>query len=155
MKLERRSLPVVMSHEEAGVMAGEYPAVISLVPARWPDLLAHKNRLERPFADIVNQAGRNACTDRDVKAILKFAAKAADPILVHCEYGQSRSTAVALGILASRGHNLIESYQMLALEHPPGRPFIPNILVLARFDLALKLSGELLRVGSTWCTDQA
>jgi predicted protein tyrosine phosphatase len=153
LRLNRYTLPVVMSHEEAGEMADEYPSVVSLVVSDMERLVAHRNRLERPFADILNPGSRQACTVADVKAILRFGIKAPDPVLVHCEYGQSRSTAVAFGILAGRGYGLEESYQMLALDHPPGRAFMPNLLVLARFDQVLGRNGELLRVGSAWCSD--
>lgn len=144
-------LPVVMSHEEASEVANEFPSVISLVHSSHPLLVSHKNRLLQPFDDEIAPNGRRSCTLQDVSEILKFSKKAPDQILVHCEYGQSRSTAVALGILASRGYDLAYSYEILLQEHAPYRPFTPNILVLSLFDKTLKLKGELLRIGSSWC----
>jgi hypothetical protein len=34
--------------------------------------------------------------------------------------------------------------------HPPSRPFIPNLLVLARFDELLGMHSSLFTVGTRW-----
>jgi predicted protein tyrosine phosphatase len=135
---------------EAELIAAEFDAVISLVPSTEAALRSHTNRCCTLFDDVVFADDRNAPTSSQVHEILRFASTLKRSVLVHCLYGQSRSTAVALSIMAARGVDPSEAYRHLEQEHPPQRPFTPNVLVLSLFDHALQLDGELVRAGTTW-----
>lgn len=136
-------VPVVRNAVEAAETGSQYPSVVSLVDVYAPKLTRHKNRLLRPFDDVIQNSHPRAVSDKDVAAILEFAATAPDPLLVHCLAGQSRSTAVALGIMVARGSSPEHAYDALVSVHPTERPFTPNLLVVARFDLALGSGGTL------------
>ncbi|ONH84237.1 hypothetical protein APZ41_005340 [Roseomonas mucosa] len=86
----------------------------------------------------------------DVENALTFARAAGrDRLLVHCNVGVGRSTAVALAILADRlgpGHERQALDEVLRL-----RPqAVPNLRVLALADEALRRDGELVRVVQAW-----
>lgn len=145
--MEFINYPVVCSLAEAEMIADEFDSVISLVRSEAKTLLQHRRRCFVPFDDVITARDGSAASHRDIRKILKFAAEPSSPMLIHCQYGQSRSTAVALGILVSWGVDPRVAYGHLAESHPPGRPFVPNILVLSLFDQVLGLSGSLLEVG--------
>jgi predicted protein tyrosine phosphatase len=138
---------------EAEIIAAEFDAVISLVPSYASTLNTHRKRCCALFDDVVFADDVNAPTSAQVQQVLRFASTLDGPVLVHCQYGQSRSTAVALGILAARGEDPTEAYRRLEQEHPYQRPFTPNVLVLSLFDHALHLDGELVRAGAVWVSE--
>ncbi len=142
--------PTVCNLREAELIAPEFDSVISLVPSTARALRLHQNRCFVPFDDVGFATDGAAPTRRDIRKILRFVALPTDSLLVHCQYGQSRSTAVALGVYVSWGMAPDLAYRLLAAEHPPGRPFIPNVLVLSLFDQALGLDGTLIEAGSAW-----
>jgi predicted protein tyrosine phosphatase len=138
---------------EAEIIAVEFDAVVSLVPSNASTLNSHRKRCCALFDDVVFADDLNAPTSAQVQHVLRFASALNGPVLVHCQYGQSRSTAVALGILAGRGEDPTAAYRRLEQEHPYQRPFTPNVLVLSLFDHALRLDGELVRAGAAWISD--
>lgn len=149
--MEFINYPAVCSLAEAERIADEFDSVVSLVPSGAKKLLLHRRRCLIPFDDVSIASDPSAATLGDIHKILKFAADPTRSMLVHCQYGQSRSTAAALGILVSWGVDARVAYAHLAENHPPGRPFIPNVLVLSLFDQVLGLSGDLVEAGSAWC----
>ena len=122
-----------------------------VVPRGQRNLRKHQHRLERPFEDVSDPLEPGAPTREDIKAIIAFLRPhAGDRVLVHCEYGQSRSTAVALGAACMYGWNPAAAARDLSKLVVPTGAFYPNLLVLEHFDAELGLGGELVRVGSTW-----
>ena len=130
----------------------EFAAVVSLVvPCGQLNLQTHRNRLERPFEDVSDPLEPGAPTREDIRAIIEFLRPhAGQKVLVHCEYGQSRSTAVALGAACMYGWNPVVAARHLSKRVVPAGAFYPNLLVLEHFDAELGVGGELVRVGSTW-----
>jgi predicted protein tyrosine phosphatase len=118
---------------EAEATCAASPAVISLV-AGGANLRAHPHRL---------------CA-RDVAAIIEFAPEPIHGLLIHCHMGESRSTAVGVGLLASWGFDPETAVATLTACHPTGRRFHPNPLVLHHFDQILGLDGALLAAGTRW-----
>jgi predicted protein tyrosine phosphatase len=122
-----------------------------VVPRGQRNLRKHQHRLERPFEDVSDPLEPGAPTREDITAIIAFLRPhAGDRVLVHCEYGQSRSTAVALGAACMYGWNPAAAARDLSKLVVPTGAFYPNLLVLEHFDAELGLGGELVRVGSTW-----
>lgn len=143
-------VPAVRTVLEAEDSAHRFASVVSLVPDNPPSLAAHPNRLLRPFADVFEDSHPRACSPLDAAAILEFTAAAASPLLVHCRAGQSRSTAVALAVMVQHGWDPEAARETLLAAHPPSRPFIPNLLVLARFDALLGMDSSLFAAGTRW-----
>lgn len=86
----------------------------------------------------------------DIESALAFSRMAnRDRLLVHCNAGVGRSTAVALAILADRfgsGRERQALDELLRL-----RPqAVPNLHVLALADEVLSRAGELVRVVQIW-----
>jgi len=145
-------VPFVCNVVEADESAHLFDAVVSLVVADSESLQTHKNRLLRPFADVSNASHPNAITAVDVETILGFTSRHTGTLMVHCLAGQSRSTAVALAVMVQKGFDPVEACDLLDFNHPQGRPFTPNLLVLARFDVALEQDARLFTAGSRWCS---
>lgn len=143
-------VPAVRTVLEAEESAHLFASVVSLVPDDPHPLASHPNRLVRPFADVFEDSHPRACSPLDAAAILEFTATAASPLLVHSRAGQSRSTAVALAVMVQHGWDPETARDVLLAAHPPGRPFIPNLLVLARFDTLLGARSSLFAAGTRW-----
>ena len=121
-------------------MHGEYDAVISVVSSPGSLKFVHPNHHREFFDDICEDFhwGREPRREH-VERILKSVRKqpAGTHFLVHCQAGISRSTATGLGVLAALGWDEDEAVAQLAANHPEGRPFWPNRLILQHFDALL------------------
>ncbi|MBC8325432.1 MAG: dual specificity protein phosphatase family protein [Verrucomicrobia subdivision 3 bacterium] len=126
---------------EARQLHGEFDAVISVVSNPGSLKFAHPNHHREFFDDICEDFhwGREPRREQ-VERILEFVRKQPEGtrFLVHCQAGISRSTATALGVLAALGWDENEVVARLAADHPEGRPFWPNRLILQHFDIVLK-----------------
>lgn len=117
-------LPCVSSLTEAERTARDFESVISLGGAGEGRraLKSHPRRLYCPFDDILDNAEEEGAPAgaEQVREILEFAA-AAKLLLVHCKHGQSRSTAVALGVSVARGMTPEDAARGLLQAHPHRR----------------------------------
>ena len=141
--------PRVVSLVEAEVICKDFDSVISLAgPAKGRGALKnHQRRLFCPFDDVLEDSEDEVAAGAEqIREILGFTSDAG-LILVHCEYGQSRSTAVALGIAVARGKDPENAAAELLKAHPNGRPFVPNEWVLRLFDNHLACNGRLVTAG--------
>lgn len=68
--------------------------------------------------------------------------KSGQPLLVHCQFGLSRSPAMAIGCLLQAGRTIEQAYnEVLAV-----RPTIdPNTLIISILDAHFKFNGELIK----------
>lgn len=68
--------------------------------------------------------------------------KSGQPLLVHCQFGLSRSPAMAIGCLLQAGRTIEQAYtEVLAV-----RPTIdPNTLIIRILDEHFKFNGELIK----------
>jgi predicted protein tyrosine phosphatase len=139
-------------HVEAGLVAGA--SLISIaghngpypkLADRWP------HRLDLRFDDVpcaeiqmVDGLWRGP-TMADLEAALEFARTAPAPLIVHCEAGRSRSTGIALAILADRlgpGHE-DEAVQQLMLSTLVEEHTQPNPLLVSMADTLLGREGRI------------
>ena len=132
---------------EAAALAAQYPAIISAGPKRTETQWGHPNHYRQTFLDTLT--GPYKPTQDDVEAVLHFAAKQPGKLLVHCHKGESRSTAIALGILIQRGATLEHASTQLLAAHKPGRPFTPNLLILTHLEQLLGVAGIRARFDTT------
>lgn len=150
VSLELPLLPQVSSLAEAERTARDFDSVISLAgPAGGRGALKnHPRRLYCSFADVLDDTeGEGApAGNEQVREILEFSA-GAGLLLVHCEYGQSRSAAVAVGVAVARGITPGDAARELLQAHPIGRPFVPNEWVLTLFDRHLGCGRRLVTAG--------
>jgi predicted protein tyrosine phosphatase len=144
-----RKLPVVANLDEASRNAALYPSVISLAGTRIGDgaLRLHDNRLYIPMNDTNRGGTRQSPSTHAVEKIFKFCNDVSTPLLVHCQYGQSRSTAVALGVAVYWGWDPWEAAEVLLSKHEINRAFVPNELLLSLFDNALGTNGNITKAG--------
>ena len=130
----------VVSLAEANERHNDFDVVISAGPrpseVRW----GHPCHLVRTFYDVTDSAARGAVTQADVKAMLAFAGPN-QSVLVHCHRGESRSTAVAIGLLVQAGSTPTAAVEQLQSVHPKGRQFVPNALVLTHVEALLGCNG--------------
>jgi predicted protein tyrosine phosphatase len=135
----------VVSLAEADELHNEFDVVISAGPrpseVRW----GHPRHLVRTFYDVTDLAARGAVTQADVTAMLTFA-QPNQSVLVHCHRGESRSTAVAIGLLVQAGNTPTAAVERLRSAHPHGRQFIPNPLVLGYVEQVLGCLGLVAAV---------
>lgn len=84
-------------------------------------------------------------TAQQIQDILDFTAPLAstDKLLVHCQAGISRSTAVACGVLCQHGLSPSEAVQYVLSIRPRAKP---NQHVLKLFDEILGLEGKLMAI---------
>jgi len=84
-------------------------------------------------------------TAQQIQDILDFTAPltSTDKLLVHCQAGISRSTAVACGILCQHGLSPSEAVQYVLSIRPQAKP---NQHVLRLFDEILGLEGKLMAI---------
>jgi predicted protein tyrosine phosphatase len=145
-----RALPWIANLADAERIARDFDSVISLAgPAKGRGALKnHQHRLFCPFDDVLEDSEDEgvAAGAEQIREILGFTSDAG-LILVHCEYGQSRSTAVALGIAVALGTDPENAGAELLKAHPNGRPFVPNEWVLSLFDNHLACNGRLVTAG--------
>lgn len=123
------AVPVVRNIEEAHVLAGDFPAVVTAGPTKSEVNFGHPNHLVQSFGD-VDWRCRQAPTEDDVRAITEFG-RDNEEILVHCHAGMSRSTSTSIGILLARNVEAEIAVAKLAEIHPYRRAFIPNRLIIA------------------------
>ena len=89
-------------------------------------------------------------TAAQIQKILQVAASVEGSVLIHCQYGQSRSAAVALGLACAGGWEPREAAVELSRSAERPGMFYPNLLVAKLFDQALSMNGELLREAEQW-----
>jgi hypothetical protein len=99
-----------------------------------------------PTADAVMRIPVRDSPDLDVSWVPEVAALAPSRVLVACEYGQSRSTATALGLLVAWGWAPQAAFHALRRAQPQGRGFWPNVGIVAAFDELLNTGGALAAV---------
>lgn len=119
-------LPVVMNIDEARAYASSFPAVITAGPRRDELGWEHGNHCVRSFAD--RTTGRYAPSLGDVHSMLDFAY--GKTVMIHCHRGESRSTAIAIGVAISAGWSAVNAVTALMSAHPVGRAFTPNTLII-------------------------
>jgi len=130
----------VRNRQEAVEMHPKFDAVISVVSHAGDAAFAHPNHHREFFDDISDPTdwGREPRREQ-IQRIIEFVRSQPENsrFLVHCQAGISRSTATALGVLATLGWSEEEALEFLVATHPAGRPFWPNSRVLAHFDTLL------------------
>lgn len=102
------------------------------------------NWLKLEIHDTSNEAGYKAPNMQEVVKGITFGAEAirsGTPLLVHCQFGLSRSPAMAIGCLLKAGRNIDQAYaEVLAV-----RPTIdPNELIIKLLDEHFDLQGKLI-----------
>lgn len=102
------------------------------------------NWLKLEIHDTSNEAGYKAPNQQEVLKGITFGAnviKSGQPLLVHCQFGLSRSPAMAIGSLLQAGRSIEQAYsEVLAV-----RPTIdPNALIIRILDEHFKFNGELI-----------
>lgn len=102
------------------------------------------NWLKLEIHDTANEAGYKAPNQQEVLKGITFGAnviKSGQPLLVHCQFGLSRSPAMAIGSLLQAGRSIEQAYsEVLAV-----RPTIdPNALIIRILDEHFKFNGELI-----------
>ena len=105
-------------------------------PANWLKLEIH---------DTANEAGYKAPNHQEVLKAITLGAnviKSSQPLLVHCQFGLSRSPAIAIGSLLQAGRSIEQAYsEVLAV-----RPTIdPNALIIRILDEHFNFKGELIK----------
>ena len=137
--------------ELAGHAATPFSHVVSILDPAWPEPkdfvnYAPRRRVVWRFDDVVAESPRVIAPNRgDVEAILQLgsllAAEPAEHLLIHCHAGVSRSTAVAIILLAQ--HNPSREREAF-VEVTRVRPRNwPNALMLAIADDLLCRDGAL------------
>jgi len=141
-------LPYVSDLAEAERIAQTFESVISLAgSAKGRGALKnHSRRLHCRFDDVLDDAEGVPAGAEHILEIIEFSADA-KTLLVHCEYGQSRSTAVAMGVAVALGARIEDAARELLQAHPAGRPFVPNERILSLFDHHLGCNGRLVGAG--------
>ena len=128
---------------EAETLCHEYDTLITVGPrsreARW----GHPDQIVRTFVDVTS--GPYAPKLVDVAAVLKHTATRRGTVLVHCHKGESRSTAMAIGILIQSGSSVTAACDTLIAAHPVGRAFTPNLLMLSFIEELLHAPGLVER----------
>tara|TARA_Y100000588_G_scaffold20464_1_gene20750 strand:- start:895 stop:1389 length:495 start_codon:yes stop_codon:yes gene_type:complete len=137
---KRQSSVQVRNCHEAAKVHPEFDAVISVVSHARDAAFAHPNHHREYFDDISDPIdwGREPRREQ-VQRIVEFVRTQPENsrFLVHCQAGISRSTATALGVLATLGWREKEAIEYLVANHPENRPFWPNGWVLSHFDALL------------------
>ncbi len=146
-------LPVYSSLARACTpgFAAQFQIVISLVPVPGKSPLSgHPKRIECLFEDTSDPGQPGSATAAHIQEILRATLPVEGPVLVHCQYGQSRSAAVALGLACAAGWKLRDA--ALELSRAAERPglFYPNRLVVKLFDQALGMNGALSKEAEKW-----
>ena len=131
----------VVSLVEATAIRTEFDAVISAgVRPSW----SHPCHIVRQFHD--GLGGRGCATVETVAALLAFGADRSGSMLVHCQQGESRSTAIAVGLMVQAGVTPTGAVTMLRQAHPVGRRFAPNALVMMHIEAVLGRAGLVAEV---------
>ncbi len=125
---------IVASLVEAVDLLDQADTVITAGPKRSEVRWRHDRHLIRTFLDVID--GRYAPTVDDVAAMLSFG-NGAGSVLVHCHRGESRSVAVGIGLLVQAGVTPSHAVRQLIKQHPAGRAFTPNPLVLHHVEAVL------------------
>lgn len=133
------TLPTIVNIREAADICHEFPAVITAGPEHYEVRWGHKNHFVRGFDDTLDLYNGPQLTD--VIDMLNFAASQTGPILIHCHAGMSRSTATAWGVAIQRGMDPFEAYDALKAQHPQGRMFWPNDLLVEHLETIFGISG--------------
>lgn len=127
----------LVAFEATHVLRIERPGITFGAPVLAPDRL-----LTLEFDDLTDASLPDAPTTAHLEAAIAFVDRlpAQATLVVHCLQGVSRSTALALGLLAREVPPLRAAYLLHAL-----RPFAcPNSLVVRLWDDLLGLRGELV-----------
>ncbi|MCA1441951.1 dual specificity protein phosphatase family protein [Ensifer sp. IC4062] len=140
---------VVLSRLTAQSRWREFDAIISIESLANPESLevtdVHpRDRLVLRFEDVdFDLADQNKPKILDVQTALEFARNVTGSLLVHCEAGISRSTAVAIAIAADRLGPGEEGAAVGAIVDQV-KGAMPNLLVLQYADMLLGRDGKLV-----------
>ena len=141
-------VPLVRDIDEAEFLQTAFSAVLTVGPSEREVQWDHPNHLVQTFGDYHIANGRGP-KRHHVERIIEFGLANDGPILVHCHQGMSRSTSSAITIMVARGVDPELAVSTLAGNHPKGRPFIPNPVVVG---LAAELLNEpdLLEISNSY-----
>ncbi|MGE3147800.1 MAG: hypothetical protein AB7K04_01920 [Pseudorhodoplanes sp.] len=140
-RLKRRGFAGVITIEDPHARAARQlrfhsdPRPAHLV-LRFEDLDAQHDGIRTPLISDVEQA-------------LAFAQAVGGPLLIHCYAGVSRSTAIALSIIASRHPAGAERRALDALLAIAAQA-VPNLLVVRHADHLLRRNGALFETVRAW-----
>lgn len=135
---------------EARLVARSYDAVLTVGPdaadVAWS---THRNHKVVSFEDVPSQWYPEAPTREQISEAVIWGSEQPGSLLIHCHMGISRSTAVAWGVLISRGEEPAGSLLRLREEHPMDlfgerRAFCPNRLIVLYLEEILKVPGLAL-----------
>lgn len=126
------------------------------ISRNWPTCIVSAITLNQPFekrgdhhliieVEDVHVKERRHATKEMMEAIFEHTKglTSHDRLLVHCFAGQSRSTAVAIGILIQHGLTAQEAFDEVARVRPM---LIPNQLITSLVDAHFKLGGALDKI---------
>ena len=122
---------------EAELLAPQYDTLITAGPHQSEVRWHHRHHIARHFIDATT--GPLAPSRSAIATLLRFPRMR--PVLVHCHKGESRSTAVAIGIAIADGCAPLDAWAALEAQHPAGRAFTPNRLILAHVEDVLGVTG--------------
>jgi predicted protein tyrosine phosphatase len=134
---------IVANIIEAEATCHDYDTLITVGPKASEVQWGHPNHFVRTFVDVTS--GKYAAKLADVASVLKYVRTRQGTLLVHCHKGESRSTAMALGILIQSGMSVTDANDTLIASHPQGRGFTPNLLMLAHIEQLLHAPGLVER----------
>lgn len=137
---------IVCDLAEARTLAAGFDTVITAGPPHKQLGFTHPNHHIETFVDVT--AGPMAPTVQKIRRLIRFAKRNTNNTLVHCHRGESRSTAVGIGILIARGMNPLDAYEILKAAQPAGRAFIPNPLILSHLEVVLDRPGLVVDLAS-------
>lgn len=110
----------------------------------------HPAQLVLQFEDLdAEREGIRTPLTSDVAQALDFARTVGGPLLIHCFAGVSRSTAIALSIIASR-HPAGAERQALEALLAIAPQAVPNLLVIRHADDLLRRQGTLFETVRAW-----
>lgn len=128
------------------ITMAEPRAVVSIVNSVTEVTFRHARHLLRSCFDLYMPSSPVVAGHREVEAAVAFAREIGpEPgVLVHCNWGESRSPAAAWAMLLAWGWEPNEAWAALQEQHPRGRRFRPNRLMVE----ATETQFSLTRTGS-------
>lgn len=151
-------LPDVRAYPLKAVLAGEVPyAALISISGCHPNAVKAEIATDKPILrlafddvaapDVIHQgAGCTPPTRGDMLRALEFGRLHTEGLLaVHCLHGRSRSTAVAVAILADRLGRGNETEAVRLLVEHSGEKVAPNPMLVRHADLILEREGAIER----------